>query len=119
MNFELNRNQLKMIAIFAMLFDHVLWILYPGYDNGVGILLLHAIGRLAAPIFCFFITEGYIYTRNVKKYALRLFLFSIVSHFAYCFAFGINYIPFTRGSIFNQTSVMWSLLLGLVSIMIY
>lgn len=119
MNFELNRNQLKMIAIFAMLFDHVLWTLYPGYDNGVGILLLHAIGRLAAPIFCFFITEGYIYTRNVKKYALRLFLFSIVSHFAYCFAFGINYIPFTRGSIFNQTSVMWSLLLGLVSIMIY
>lgn len=78
MNFELNRNQLKMIAIFAMLFDHVLWILYPGYDNGVGILLLHAIGRLAAPIFCFFITEGYIHTRNVKKYALRLFLFSIV-----------------------------------------
>lgn len=53
MNFELNRNQLKMIAIFAMLFDHVLWTLYPGYDNGVGILLLHAIGRLAAPIFCF------------------------------------------------------------------
>ena len=54
MNFELNRNQLKMIAIFAMLFDHVLWTLYPGYDNGVGILLLHAIGRLGAPIFCFF-----------------------------------------------------------------
>ena len=55
MNFELNRNQLKMIAIFAMLFDHALWVLFPGYDNGVVILLLHAIGRLAAPIFCFFI----------------------------------------------------------------
>ena len=42
----------------------------------------------------------------------------MISHFAYCFAFGINFIPFSNGTIFNQTSIMWSLALGLIGIMI-
>ena len=116
---SLNSNQLKLIAVLAMIFDHLLWVIKPGYNNGTLVLLLHLIGRIVAPIFCFFIAEGAYYTKDRKKYLTRLLIFAIISHFAYCFAFGINYIPFTRGSIFNQTSVMWSLLLGLVSIMIY
>lgn len=55
---------------------------------------------------------------NRKKYLLRLFVFAIISHFAYCFAFGINFIPFSTGTFFNQTSIMWSLALGLTGIMI-
>lgn len=55
---------------------------------------------------------------NRKKYLLRLFVFAIISHFAYCFAFGINFIPFSTGTFFNQTSIMWSLALGLIGIMI-
>ena len=34
-----------------------------------------------------------------------MFVFALISHFAYCFAFGIN-PPFTTG-VFNQTSVMY------------
>lgn len=114
----LNSNVIKFIAVITMLFDHLLWVLKPGYDNGTIVLLFHLVGRIVAPIFCYFIAEGAYYTRNRKKYLLRLLLFSLVSHFAYCFAFGINYIPFKNGSIFNQTSIMWSLSLGLVGIMI-
>lgn len=55
---------------------------------------------------------------NRKKYLLRLFVFAIISHFAYCFAFGINFIPFSTETFFNQTSIMWSLALGLTGIMI-
>lgn len=115
---NLNSNQLKFIAVLAMIFDHLLWVLKPGYNNGTLILLLHLIGRIVAPIFCFFIAEGAYYTHNRKKYLLRLLLFALISHFAYCFAFGINYIPFINGTIFNQTSIMWSLSLGLIGIMV-
>lgn len=45
----------------------------------------------------------------------RLFLFAIVSHFAYNFAFGIPFIPF-QTSVFNQTSVIWPLAWGLVAL---
>ena len=45
-------------------------------------------------------------------------IFAVISHFAYCFAFGINLIPFSNGTFFNQTSIMWSLALGLIGIMI-
>ena len=42
-----------------------------------------------------------------------MFIFSVISHFAYCFAFGINPIPFSTG-IFNQTSVMYPLFISVV-----
>lgn len=111
----LNGNTLKLIAIIAMTIDHLLWTLFPGNDNGTIILLLHSIGRLTAPIMCYFIAEGYHYTHNIKKYAIRLFLFAIVSHFAYNFAFGRSFIP---SGFLNQTSVMWSLAWGLVALAI-
>lgn len=40
-------------------------------------------------------------------------IFALISHFAYCFAFGINVIPFSTG-IFNQTSVMYPLFIAIV-----
>lgn len=64
----------------------------------------------------FFICEGFYYTKNLKKYLLRLFGFAVISHFAYCFAFGINFIPFSSGNIFNQTSIMWSLAWAVVAL---
>ena len=113
----LNANQLKLIAMAAMTVDHVTWAVFPGYRTDWYIILLHIIGRMAAPIFWFFVAEGYHYTHDIKKYALRLFLFAIISHFAYNFAFGIPFVPF-RTTVFNQTSVIWALALGLVSLSI-
>ena len=115
MNKFLNSNHLKLIAITAMTIDHVTWLLFPGFQTAWYIVLLHIIGRLTAPIMWFFIVEGYNHTRNVKKYLTRLFLFAIVSHFAFCLAFGISFIP---NSIFNATSVLWSLAWAVVLMMI-
>ena len=114
----LTGNALKLIAIAAMTLDHVLWILFPGYRHMWWLLALHAIGRITAPIMWFFIAEGYLHTHDFKKYALRLLLFAIVSHFAYCFAFGISFLPFLK-SVFNQTSVIWSLFWGLITIRLF
>lgn len=114
----LNASQIKLIAIIAMTIDHVTWSLFPGTDSTWYVLALHIIGRLTAPIMWFFIAEGCHYTRDIRKYAGRLFIFAIISHFAYNFAFGIPFIPFSTGSFFNQTSVMWSLAWAVVAIAI-
>ena len=113
MDRKLNSNHLKMIAIIAMTIDHFADLIYPGFPANPVAIFLHIVGRLTAPIMWFFICEGYHYTRDRKKYALRLFVFAIVSHFAYCFAFGINFIPFRTG-IFNQTSVMYPLFVAVL-----
>jgi hypothetical protein len=106
MHKKLNANHIKLIAIIAMTIDHIAWLAFPGFQTAWYVVLLHVIGRLTAPIMWFFIVEGYNHTHNLKKYITRLFLFAIVSHFAYCFAFGISFIP---QSMFNATSVLWSL----------
>lgn len=110
---KLNSNHLKMIAIIAMTIDHAADLMYPGFPANPAAIFLHIIGRLTAPIMWFFICEGYHYTRNIKKYMLRLLVFAIISHFAYCFAFGINVIPFSTG-VFNQTSVIYPLFMSVL-----
>lgn len=112
-----NSNQLKLIAILTMTVDHVISVIYPNYPKVWWILLLHLIGRFTAPTMWFFIAEGYHYTHNLKKYIGRLFLFAFISHFAYNFAFGIPFLPF-QTSVFNQTSVIWSLAWGVVALYI-
>lgn len=114
----LTGNQLKMIAVIAMTIDHLTSVLYPNYPTDWWIMALHIIGRLAAPIFWYFIAEGYYHTRDIKRYAIRLFAFAIISHFAYNFAFGIPFMPF-QTSVFNQTSVIWSLAWGLTALATY
>ncbi len=114
---RLNSNQIKLIAIIAMTVDHLTWALFPGTQAVWYVFLLHIVGRLTAPIMWFFIAEGCHYTHSFGKYAARLFAFSVVSHFAYNFAFGIDFLPFSTG-VFNQTSVMWSLAWAVVLIWI-
>ena len=112
-------NQLKIFAITAMLMDHLASTIWPGYDNKMWWLLgIHFIGRLAAPTMWFMIAEGYQYTRNFKKYLLRLLVFSVLAHFAYNFCFGISFVPF-RNSVLNQTSVIWALFCAAVALYVY
>lgn len=115
----LSANSIKLIAIIAMTLDHIAWVLFPGYSNDVIPMVLHIIGRITCPIMCYFVAEGYHYSKNISRYTRRLFLFSLISHFAYVFFSGNfvdwkSFIPFYYGEILNQTSVMWSLAWGLV-----
>ena len=110
-----NSNYLKLIAIIAMTVDHGTDLIYPGFPAEPIPLILHFVGRLTAPIMWFFVCEGYHYTKDAKKYMLRLGIFAIISHFAYCFGFGISLNPFT-GSIFNRTSVMYPLFIAVATL---
>jgi hypothetical protein len=109
----LTSNAIKLIAIIAMTIDHIAWAFFPHYSLDVLVLSMKIIGRLTAPIMMFFIAEGYYHTRNVKKYIFRLFIFAIISHFAYVIAFDKDFIPFKKTA-FDQTSIIWALMLGLI-----
>lgn len=112
---KLNANCLKLIAIIAMTVDHIADLIFPGFPAHPVALILHVIGRLTAPIMWFFICEGFHHTGNLGKYLLRMLVFAVISHFAYCFAFGISFVPFHEG-IFNQTSVIWPLFWSIVAL---
>lgn len=118
--FGLTSNILKIIAIIAMTVDHVAWAIFPGFSTNIVAILMHVIGRIACPIFCFFMAEGYFYTRNFKKYFFRIFVFAVISHVPYVLT-SFNYIdlysliPGYYG-IFNQTSVLWGFACGLLLI---
>lgn len=114
-----NANVIKTVAILAMTADHVAWTLFPGYQTGAVPILLHILGRITCPVMCYFIAEGYHHTKNINRYTRRLFLFAVISHFAYVYFSGSyrdwrSFIPFYYGGILDQTSVMWPLAWGLV-----
>lgn len=86
----LSATQVKTIAIVAMLIDHISNVFHPfhlyvplGYYSDC---FLEGIGRIAFPIFAYFIAEGCLKTRNIKKYLLRLFAISIAAEPFYDFA---------------------------------
>ena len=48
------------------------------------------IGAIAMPIFCFLLAEGFLYTKNKKKYFLRLLVFGIISNLAFSYSYGTS-----------------------------
>lgn len=81
----LSRDAIKYMAMFTMLLNHIAHVLLtrgtPLYE------IFEDIGYFTAPVMCFFLVEGYDYTRSKMKYGLRLLLFAAVSQVPYTLAF--------------------------------
>lgn len=115
----LTANALKYIAIAAMLIDHIAWCFVDTYS--VLGQIMHVIGRLTAPIMCYFIAEGYHYTRNVKKYLLRLGIFAIISWAPFVFM-ELGLLPIGvrdgRFEIYPYQGVIYTFFLGLLALVV-
>jgi hypothetical protein len=74
------RDYIKIIALITMLLDHTGFIYkdIPNY-NPVLYEVLRYIGRISFPLFCICLTEGFCYTSDRFRYAVRLFVFAIIS----------------------------------------
>lgn len=64
---------LRLIALITMLIDHIGLIFFPQS------VIFRIIGRFAFPLFAWGIAQGYIYTKNIKKYAQRILLLALIS----------------------------------------
>ncbi|MDR2203613.1 MAG: conjugal transfer protein TraX [Nitrososphaerota archaeon] len=110
-HFGISATGLKLIAIIAMVIDHVAWQVSL---SSTLFLLLHGIGRLTMPIMCFFIAEGFYHTQNRKNYALRLMLFAVISQMPFNYFMTGN--PFSMGIGIGSLNVLFCLLLGLCAL---
>ena len=69
----LSGTSLKLLAMLSMVFDHVGDNFFPEQT------WMRIIGRIAMPIFAFFVAEGFLHTRDRRKYLLRMGVFALAS----------------------------------------
>ena len=105
---SLNKTQLQIIAIVAMVIDHIAWAFLDFWTPAAQ--ALHVIGRLTIPIMCFFIAEGYRKTHNLRRYTDRLVTFALISILPF-------YMFFHEEYGFRQ-NIMFDHLLSLLMLMV-
>lgn len=126
---------LKIIAIVCMLIDHIGAFILERYMYIEGIAscttvdertawvnahkalfifdrVSRSIGRIAFPIFCFLLIEGFFYTRSRVKYLVRLLVFSIISDIPF------DLVHNGEAFDFGKQNVFFTLALGLIVIWI-
>lgn len=84
----LSGNQLKILAALFMVIDHVGLLFFPNLASSM--VWMRYVGRMAFPMFAFFIAEGCRYTRNRARYLGAMGLIGLVFHLVYYFFIGDN-----------------------------
>lgn len=95
---------LRFIALLAMFADHAGLALFPSVGA------FRCIGRLAFPIYCFLLTQGFLHTRDVRAYGRRLLLVAILSEIPF------DLLIFGKTACAIEQNVLFSLLLSLLSL---
>lgn len=83
---------LKLVAVAAMLVDHLAYTLYLAGQYPSDYMLMRAVGRIAFPIFAFMLANGLTHTSSRAKYLARMAAFAAVSQPFFALAFsGASY----------------------------
>jgi len=119
----LNGITLKWIALLSMVIDHfngvvLRGLLSPYLKDGALVFsedlpkwifyypmineICNALGRIAFPLFCFLISEGFIHTKNRRRYGFLILLFALITeipfniaHYREFFNFALQNVMFT------------------------
>lgn len=109
----LNKTALQIIAITAMLVDHLAIFMY----NTIYYYIMKFIGKIAIIIMCYFVAEGYYKTHNIIKYITRMGIFAAISQIPfYLYVRQGVIIQNPKGlllSVFNTRNVIFTLFIGL------
>ncbi|MCQ4795370.1 conjugal transfer protein TraX [Anaerofustis stercorihominis] len=125
---SLSGNMLKLIAMITMIIDHIGGVIletgvmqYQNEAVNTAIMatpwgnlmntitfMTRMIGRISFPIFCFLIVEGFLHTKNVKKYLLRVGLFAFISQIPFSMALFNTYFDF------SYLNVLFTFFIGII-----
>ena len=111
----INGFYLKLIALICMFFDHTASVVLNSFPEQTAFLqslsqIFWFLGRMAFPLYCFLLVEGFLHTKNLKKYAGRLLCLAILSEIPYDLAFNDTILEFGNNNVF------FTLFLGLLLI---
>lgn len=108
-------NQLKIMALICMIVDHIGYyfdfILPPQLGE-----ILRIIGRISMPIFVFLLVQGYLHTKNISKYLIRLGILAFITQFFIWGLASMNkiYLPGYISTIGQYLNILCSFVLTLI-----
>ena len=79
---SIKSDNIKIIALVAMTIDHIATAFSGVLPYGVA-YIMHIIGRIAAPLFMYCLIIGMRYTKNRKKYFIRLYSSNLIIAFVW------------------------------------
>lgn len=124
--YSVKGSTLKIIAVITMIIDHIGACVIQRILSSNGVMIIAAsgiksiltlegdiriiailwwvmriiIGRIAFPIYCFLLVEGFVHTKSVVKYSLRLLTFAIISEVPFDLAIGGQLINMLHQNVF-------------------
>lgn len=114
----LDGSELKVLAVAAMILDHIAsallgdtWIVVLRFGAREVDLyeIMRLVGRISFPLFAFLLVEGFMHTHSVKRYAGQLLLFALLSEIPWN-------LEHTGGLLYHNQNVMFTLLFGLLGL---
>jgi hypothetical protein len=118
---KLSGSWLKVIAIVTMTIDHAASFLcktLPAFKATLFVIgskhiswlfLMHCVGRLAFPLFAFLLVEGFLHTRNRRKYGRNLLIFALLSVIPWNLAHSGTFF-------YRSQNVLFTLFLGFLAL---
>lgn len=122
--FEITGTGIKALAAATMLIDHIgaglllYWLrqqtTYTGQIAQLETLYwtMRRIGRMAFPLYCYMLVEGYLHTKDLKKYVLRILAMGLISEVPFDLALKWKPVDWAHNN------VMWELSLGLTVLLL-
>lgn len=116
MTLSIDGFKLKVVAILAMLLNHI----GSGFglyeQSSVLFFFTEFIGKLTFPIMAYLLVEGFYYTHDRRRYAGRMAVFWLISVYPFHLLFSGNR-PFSPIELVNN--IFFTLFMGLLLMMVY
>ncbi|MCI8453472.1 MAG: hypothetical protein HFE84_02475 [Lachnospiraceae bacterium] len=107
---------LKLLAMGAMAIDHAAYVWMYGSEYAASLpkegicMAMRLVGRMAFPLFAFLLVEGFLHTKDWKRYAARLLAAAVVSELPY------NLVVENSLSAPKNQNTLFLLLVGLLTL---
>ena len=110
-------NVLKIIAIIAMIIDHIGSYFRIALDENI-YYIFRSVGRIVMPIFLYLLVQGFFHTSNIKRYIFRIFCLATITQTAIFIMGMVNQLLFPNyyTQVNEYIGILYSYTLSLILI---